>query len=262
MHSLFRHRYLLGQIIRREVVGRYRGSMFGLAWSFLNPLLLLLAYTFVFGLVFKSSWGDGHSGSVAEFALTIFCGMIPFNMMSETLGRAPTLMSGHANYVKKVVFPLEILPLGLLGAAAVHAMISIFILLIGVAFLMGGISPTILYYPIVILPLLLLVAGLSWLLASLGVFLRDLQQIVVLLLQLLMFLSPIFYPASRLPDALRDVANLNPLTQVLENSRRVLLWRQAPEWQAWGVWMVVGLTCAYLGYAWFRKTRHAFADVL
>ncbi|MBV8464817.1 MAG: ABC transporter permease [Burkholderiales bacterium] len=262
MLFLYRHRYLLGQLVRREVVGRYRGSVLGLAWSFLNPLLLLTAYTFVFGLVFKSSWNVGEKGNMAEFALIVFCGMIPFNLVSETLARAPSLMPANASYVKKVVFPLEILPLSIMGAALVHALISMLILIAGVAIVTGKLSPMMLLYPVVLLPALLLTAGLSWFLASLGVFLRDLQQLVALLLQLLMFLSPIFYPASRLPAALRTVAQLNPMTQVLENGRSVVVFQQMPDWMSWGVWMALGGVVALAGLTWFNKTRHAFADVL
>jgi lipopolysaccharide transport system permease protein len=262
MLSVYRHRYLLGQLIRREVVGRYRGSVLGLAWSFLNPLLLLTAYTFVFGLVFKSSWNAGEKGSMAEFAMIVFCGMIPFNLVSETLARSPSLMPANASYVKKVVFPLEILPLSIMGAALVHALISMLILVVGVAIVTGKLSAMVLLYPVMLLPALLLTAGLSWLLASLGVFLRDLQQLVALLLQLLMFLSPIFYPASRLPTALRTIAQLNPMTQVLENGRSVMVFQQMPDWASWGAWMAIGTLVAFAGLAWFNKTRSAFADVL
>lgn len=260
--SLYDRRNLLWQLAKREVIGRYRGSVLGLAWSFVNPLLLLAAYTIVFGVVFPSRWGSGQVDKTSEFALVLFCGMIPYNLLAETLGRAPGLIAANANYVKKVIFPLEILPLSILGAALIHALISFTILLLGAFLVLHHVGIHALWLPVVMLPLLLFAAGAAWFLSSLGVFIRDLQHLIGLFLQLLMFMSPIFYPASALPAEFRPWMLINPLAGVLENTRRVLLWNQPPDWALMWPLLVAGPCLALLGLWWFQYTRKAFADVI
>jgi lipopolysaccharide transport system permease protein len=260
--NLLKHQFLLGQLIKREVVGRYRGSLMGFAWSFLNPLFMLLAYTFVFGIIFKSRWGAGGNGGMAEFALTLFCGMIPFNLFAEVVGRSPSLITSNANYVKKVVFPLEILPLSVLGAACVHMLISIGILLLGRLLVSGELTFTILLLPVILAPFVMFLAGLAWLLAALGVFLRDMQQLVNLLIQFVMFLSPVFFPVSAIPAEYRHLIMLNPLSPVIEGSRGVLLWGQMPSMSGLFQSYLTGTLMALLGYWVFTKTKKAFADVV
>lgn len=259
--SLWRNRQLIAQMTKREVVGRYRGSILGLFWSFFNPVMMLFIYTFVFSVVFKARWGDGGE-SRFEFALILFAGLIVFNLFSECVTRAPSLIVGNVNYVKKVVFPLEILPLITMGAALFHCVVSLGVLLISYVLISASLHWTVIFAPLVILPLLLTTLGLSWFLASIGVFVRDVAQSIVLLVTVLMFLSPIFYPVASLPEKYRVFIYMNPLTVIIEQMRDVLIWGRLPSLLAWCAMMAVGLATAWLGLAWFQKTRKGFADVL
>jgi lipopolysaccharide transport system permease protein len=261
LRGIWRQRQLILQMIRREVAGRYKGAMLGLLWSFLNPLFMLAVYTFVFSVVFKARWSGGGD-SKTEFALILFSGLIIFNLFSECITRAPTLILSNANYVKKVVFPLEILPVVALGSALFHALVSLSVWLL-VYLVTSGVPPvTILLLPVVILPLLMLIMGASWLLASLGVYLRDMSQVVGILTTMLMFLSPIFYPVSALPIKFRRLLLLNPLAPIIERTRGVMFAGTCPDPANLSVSILVAAFFAWLGYAWFQKTRKGFADVL
>lgn len=259
--SLWRNRSLLKASIKREVLGRYRGSVMGLLWSFFNPLFMLLVYTFVFSVVFKARWSAG-SESKTEFALVLFAGLVVFNLFTECINRAPNLIVNNQNYVKKVVFPLEILPWVSLGAALFHGMVSFAVWLIAYLVFFGLPHATLLLFPFVLLPLVFLTIGLSWALASLGVYLRDVGQLVGLLTTILMFLSPIFYPASALPETFRQLIYINPLTPVIEQTRDVIFWGKAPDFAMLSIYWGATLAIAWLGFAWFQKTRKGFADVL
>jgi lipopolysaccharide transport system permease protein len=259
--SIWRNRGLIQTFVKREVIGRYRGSMLGLLWSFFNPVFMLLVYTFVFSVVFKARWGGG-SDSKTEFALVLFAGLIVFSLFSECINRAPSLILSNVNYVKKVVFPLEILPIVSLGSAMFHTLISLGVWFAAYLILVGAPPLTALLLPLVILPFGLFIMGLSWVLASLGVFLRDVSQFIGLVITTLMFLSPIFYPASALPESYQHLLYLNPLTPVIEMTRDLLFWGRAPDSRLMaGYWLVTG-AIACLGFAWFQKTRKGFADVL
>jgi lipopolysaccharide transport system permease protein len=259
--SLWRNRGLARALIKREVVGRYRGSFMGILWSFFNPLFMLLVYTIVFSVVFKARWGGG-SGSKTEFALVLFAGLIVFNLFAECVNRAPGLILGNVNYVKKVVFPLETLPWVSLGAALFHGTISFGVWLIAYLIFFGVPHATVLYFPLVLLPFGLFIMGVSWALASLGVYLRDVGQVIGLLTTVLLFLSPIFYPASSLPETYRHLMYMNPLTPVIEQTRDVLFWGKAPDFVMLGIYLLATSAIAWLGFAWFQKTRKGFADVL
>ena len=259
--SLWRHRGLIRSLIQREVVGRYRVSAMGFLWSFFNPVLLLAVYTFVFSVVFKARWGTA-SDSKTEFALVLFAGLIVFNLFAECFNRAPTLILANVNYVKKVVFPLEILPCVALGAALFHSLISLGVWMVAYLLLFGAPHLTVLLLPLVALPLLLFIMGLTWVLASLGVYLRDVSQVVGIFTTVLMFLSPIFYPASALPEEYRGVLLLNPLSLVIEQTRSVLFFGNVPDVATWFACLLGAAFLAWLGFAWFQKTRKGFADVL
>ncbi|AZD03675.1 ABC transporter permease [Pseudomonas chlororaphis] len=261
IRSLWSNRSLVAQMIRREVAGRYKGSTMGLAWSFLNPVLMLAVYTFVFSVVFKARWAGG-SESKTEFALVLFSGLILFNLFSECVNKAPTLILNNVNYVKKVIFPLEILPIINLGAALFHWIISLVVWLIFYGVFYGLPHTTILLLPLVMLPLMLLSLGMSWLLASLGVYLRDVAQIVGVLMSVLMFLSPIFYPISSLPEDYQVIMLINPLTLAIEQTRDVMMWGKAPDWLIWGKYLLCSGFFFWICFAWFQKTRKGFADVL
>lgn len=262
VRNIWKHRELIRQFTQREIEGRYRGSLLGLLWSFVNPLIQLLIYTFVFGFIFSARWPNARSDNLAEFALTLFCGITAFNIFGESISRAPTTILGVPNYVKKVVFPLEILSVSSIGAALFHGAISVGILLVGNLLMSGYFPWTVLLFPFVLIPLVFLCLGLSWLLASLGVFIRDIGYIIALVVQVLLFTSPIFFPIDRIPEPFRAYIQFNPLSSIVENFRRVLLWGQVPNWGELGIWSIVTGIIMLLGYAWFMKTRKAFADVL
>lgn len=259
--SLWRNRSLLSVLVRREVIGRYRGSFMGLVWSFLNPVFMLLIYTFVFSVVLKARWSL-ENDSKTEFAMVLFSGLLVFNMFAECINRAPSLVLSNANYVKKVVFPLEILPWVSMGSAIFHTSISVSVWLLAYLILFGLPSPTVLMLPVVLIPLVFLTMGLSWLLSSLGVYLRDVAQFIGIVTTVLLFLSPIFYPASALPLEYRALIYLNPLTPVVELTRDVLYWGKAPDWSMWGAYLAASMIVAWAGFAWFQRTRKGFADVL
>ncbi|MGZ3158721.1 MAG: ABC transporter permease [Burkholderiaceae bacterium] len=259
--SAWRNRSLIKALVKREVIGRYRGSVLGILWSFFNPVFMLLVYTFVFSVVFKARWSGG-SDSKTEFALVLFAGLMVFNLFAECVNRAPSLILANVNYVKKVVFPLEILPWVSMGSALFHGAISLIVWLVFYAILFGIPHPTVLIFPIILLPLLLMTMGLSWGLASLGVYLRDISQIIGLVTTTLMFLSPIFYPVTALPAQYQALMLLNPLTSTIEQGRSLLVWGQMPDWQMFAIYWLAAMLFAWLGFAWFQKTRKGFADVL
>lgn len=259
--SFFINRELILSLTRREILGRYRGSLIGVLWSFLTPLLMLGIYTFVFSVVFQARWG-GDTGSKTDFALILFAGLMIFNLFSETINRAPGLVLENANYVKKVVFPIEILPIISLGTALFHFSISFLVWLL-FTLLFRGIPPaTIFMLPIVLAPFFLIILGASWALASLGVYVRDVHQIIGVFVTVSMFLSPLFYSISALPEPYRIFMHVNPLTFVIEQARNVMIWGEGIHWLGWGLYLLISLGVAELGFFWFSKTKKGFADVI
>jgi len=260
--SLWRNRQLILQMTKREVVGRYKGSAIGLAWSFFNPVFMLTVYTFVFSVIFKSRWGIEGEESRTQFAVVLFVGMIVHGLFAEVLNRAPSLILSNVNYVKKVVFPLDTLPVIAMGAALFHSVISLGVLLAAFAMFNGYLHWTAILIPFVLLPLVILTLGLAWMLASLGVFLRDVGQTIGIITTVMMFLSPVFYPVTALPVEFRPWLMANPLTFIIEQAREVLIWGHLPDWTGVGIYTVAATVVAWLGYMWFQKTRKGFADVL
>ena len=246
---------------RREIDARTKSTSLGTIWLVVSPLLLLSAYTFVFTFIFKSRWDIPDSGR-GNVALFLFSGMTVFGIASECINRAPGLVLENVSYVKKVVFPLEILPWISLISAVVLAGINFALLLLAHLLFFGLPPATVLLLPLVLLPLLLMTMGLSWLLASLGVFLRDIKHITGFLVTFMMFLGPVFYPLSAVPESLRVFMYLNPITLAIEQTRQVMFWGQLPSLVAYGIALAAGLAIASLGFAWFMKTRKGFADVL
>ncbi len=218
----------------------------------------------MFSGIFKARWGaaDAGQGSHGEFALVLFVGLIVHGLFAEVLNRAPGLILSNANYVKKVVFPLEILPVVGLGAALFHGLVSVGVLLAAFAIMNGFLPWTALLTPLVIAPLAVLTLGLAWFLASIGVYVRDVGQSISLVTTVMMFLAPVFYPVSALPEEYRGWLLLNPLTFIIEQAREVLIWGRLPDWAGLAVYLAGSIVVAWLGYAWFQKTRKGFADVL
>lgn len=265
LRGLWINRALIFQMSRREVLGRYKGSILGLLWSFLNPLLMLSVYTFFFAVVFKSRWGGTVTEvteSKTQFAVILFAGMIVHSLFSEVLSRAPGLILSNINYVKKVVFPLEILAVISMLTALFHSMVSIFVLLIVFVAFNGYLHWTVIFLPLVIIPFVSLIMGLAWILASVGVYVRDVGQSIGLAMTVLMFLSPVFYPVSALPSFLQPWIMLNPLTIIIEQVREVVVWGQMPNWSYLGLYALIALFVSWIGFAWFQKTRKGFADVV
>lgn len=259
--GLYKNRELIRASVKREVLGRYRGSALGLLWSFFNPLFMLAVYTFVFSSVFNARWGTG-SESKTEFALVLFAGLIVFHLFAECINRAPGLILQNVNYVKKVVYPLEILPFVSMLAALFHTAISLGVWLLAYLIIYGIPHATVLYLPLIIVPFLFFLMGLSWALAALGVYLRDISQITGVLTTMLMFLSPIFYPVTALPEDYQHLIFLNPLATVIEQVRGVLYFATPPQFDQLAIYWVITIFIAWLGFFLFQKTRKGFADVL
>lgn len=266
MKSVWHNRGLITQLTRREVIGRYRGSALGLAWSFLNPLFTLVVYTFVFSVVFKARWGSAGGDVKVEsqtmFAIMLFIGLIIHGVFAEVINKAPMLIVSNVNYAKKVIFPLEILPIIAMGGAVFHALISIFILLVVFVIFQGVPEWTALFLPIVLLPLIILTLGISWILASIGVFLRDVGQATAIITTMMLFLSPVLFPLSAVPEKFHPFIKANPLTFIIEQSRNVLVWGMAPDFKGLAIYLLVSILVAWLGFVWFQKTRKGFTDVL
>lgn len=259
--GLFLHRALLWALIKRDFIGRYKGSVMGVAWSLFNPLLMLAIYTVVFSVAFKARWGSGDE-SKGAFAIVLFSGMIVHSFFAECLNRAPSIILSHANYVKKVVFPLEILPWMALVSALLHFLVSFLVLLIFCVLAGMPIRAGVVLTPILILPLVLVTIGLSWMFAALGVYLRDLSQLVNVLTTVAMFLAPVFYPIENLPPTYQSLILWNPITLPIGQLRDAMLWGKPLQWGAWVISLAIGAVTSYLGYWWFQKSRRGFADVI
>ncbi|CAL8975222.1 Teichoic acid translocation permease protein TagG [Rhodoplanes serenus] len=254
------------QLAQREISARYRGSVLGIGWSLLTPLLMLAVFTFVFGTVFKTRWtppgGSEASHSTADFAVILFAGLSVFQLFADVVTRAPSLVLSNVNYVKKVVFPLAVLPLAALGSALFDTAVRLVVLLVFVVLARGSLPATALLLPLVLAPYILLVLGLTWFLAGLGVYVRDVGQFLGPLVTALMFLSPIFFPSSALPDWLQPYLVLNPIALPVEGTRAVLIWGTAPDWTGLALYSAIAAAIAILGLVWFQKTRKGFADVV
>ncbi|NDV18261.1 ABC transporter permease [Pseudodesulfovibrio sp. JC047] len=259
--SPWRNRSLVLELSKRDILARYKGTLVGALWTFVNPLLMLAVYSFVFGFVFKTSWRGG-TGNGGEFPLVLFSGLIVFNVFSECISRGPTLILSHISYVKKVIFPLEILPLVTLLSSLFHAVISFIVWLVAYFFILGVPDIHILLTPLLITPFLMVVMGVSWLLASLGVYLRDISQAVGVIVTVVMFMSPLFYALKDIPEPFRSYLYINPLTFIIEEMRKVLFLGQLPDMYLLGGYSGVALLTMWLGFGWFQKSRGGFADVL
>jgi len=259
--NLWARRALIRQFSAREIQGRYRGSYLGVVWALVTPLLMLGVFTFVFTEIFHASW-PGAPGSKIAFALNLFTGMTAFNLFAEVATGTPRLIVGNPNFVKKVVFPLEVLPLAQVGSALVHSLMSLVVLLVAKLVFDHSIPPTIFLLPVVYLPLLALSAGVGWLLASLGVFLRDIGNLIAVAVQLLFFLSPVTYSSKVVPEAIRPFMWINPFSTIIDAFRAVVIEGVAPAWGPLSIVSAFSLVMAVLGYAWFMKIKKAFPDVI
>jgi lipopolysaccharide transport system permease protein len=252
---------MLFELTQREIEARYRGSVLGILWSFVVPLLMLAIFTFVFSVVFKARWGQEVTDP-SLFALMLFPGMVLHGLLVDVLTRSPTLVVANPNYVKRIVFPLEVLPLVAVGSALFQALVGLVAVALFKLILTGGIPATVLWLPFVVVPFVIFLAGLAWLLSSLGVYVRDLHQMTGVVSTALMFLSPVFYPVDALPQPWRPWIEFNPLTLVLEQTRAVLVFGRAPNLVALGGYSVLACAFAAASLYWFQRTRKGFADVV
>jgi lipopolysaccharide transport system permease protein len=267
LRELWKQRYLIRQFAGREISSRYQGTYLGAVWSLITPLLMLGVYTFVYGVIFKARWMGAAPGSttgdgLASFALAMFSGTLVYSIFSETLNRSCGLIIGVPNFVKKVVFPLQILPLVTLIGSLFQAMVALVVLAIGMIIVTGSIPPTMLLAPVMILPIALFSLGLAWFCSSLGVYVRDIGHGVAIVTQVLFFATPIFYPIEAVPAAYRGVMSLNPLTPMVTVARQALLGQTSIAWDSYALSLAIGLIVAFAGYGWFQATRRGFADVL
>jgi lipopolysaccharide transport system permease protein len=259
LRCLFKHSALIIRMGKREIVGKYKGAVLGLLWAYFNPLVMLAVYMFVFGIVFKAKWGVDTE---KNFALLLFAGLICHSVLAECIIRAPHLVIQHVNYVKKVVFPLETLSWIAVLAAFFHFVVSLSVLATAQILMEGRLPVTWLFMPFIAAPLVLICLGASWFLSSLGVYLRDISQLTTIVVPLLLFLCPIFYPMEAIPLVYRPFIQLNPLTVIVEQTRNVLILSQTPNWLVLGVYTGVSFVFAQCGYWWFMRTKKGFADVL
>lgn len=260
--SIWLHKALILSLTKREIAGRYKGSVFGLFWSLLNPLLMLVVFTFVFGEIFQARWGAGQNTGKLDFAAALFTGLLIYNFFSECVGRAPHIILSNPNYVKKVVFPLEVLSVIAVTTALFHLMVAFIVLTILVLFSGWSLGFTILNLPLILVPFFLFVLGLTWFIAAIGVYLRDVAQVISPALAAMLFLSPVFYPLSSVPTGMQWLILVNPVTFIIEQTRAVMLHQDSPSYMGLLLYACIGTATAWLGYAFFQKTRKGFADVL
>lgn len=274
--NVWSQRELTIQMAAREIAGRYRSSVLGMLWAVITPLLMLAIYTFVFSTVLRARWGDKENEPTGDFAITLFCGLIVFNLFAEVTNRAPTLIISNPNLVKKVIFPLEVLPLASLLAGLFSFAVAAGVWLLGWIVVTHSLpNLSILWLPVVLLPLLVFSAGVSWMLASLGVFVRDIGHLVALVTQVLFFTTPVFYRLDRITkEPFHTLIALNPITHVIEDARHVMMgayyWKMLgvadgpvhPDWGLWMMNMAGSGVFALLAYAFFMKSKRAFSDVL
>lgn len=260
--SIWKNRALIIKLSKRDIQSRYKGTLFGVIWSLLNPLIMLTVFTFVFGKIVQAKWGHQHTDNMLDFSVALFCGLLIYFFFSEVIGRAATTIISNANYVKKVVFPLETLLLINLLSALYHFIMSFIVLLVLLFFSTWSFSIEALWVPLIVLPFVLLMLGLSWILAALGTYFRDINQLVAPGLTALMFLSPIFYPLSSVHDRFLWVYMINPLTFVIEQLRSVLINSMPPNFLGLFLYYLVSFFVLYVGYLVFQNTRKGFADVL
>jgi len=260
--SLLQNKYLFLQMLKREIQQRYRGSQLGFLWAFVYPILMLLVYTFVFGMVMKVKWGVEGQDNL-DFGLILFAGLLLHGMLAEVLNSSVNLIRGNQQYVKKVVFPLPLLTMVALANALFHMLLGMLILLLMVVLTGGTLHVTALLAPIVLLPFVLFLLGASWFVSVLGVYMQDLKQFVGVLVTVLLFLGPIVYPFSSVPEEIKAyVLWGNPLTIIVEQFRAVVLFGKMPDWEILGIYSIFALAMLVLGTWFFNKTRDGFADVI
>lgn len=253
---------LFAQSLIREVVQKYRGSYLGILWNFILPLVMLVVYSFIFGVIFQARWDQQRTDSRAEFALILFVGITLYNVFSETVSASPTLIICNSNYVKKVIYPLEILSMTSIGASLVQLFFNLIIILVGKAIIIKQFDIMVLLFPIVLIPLLFLTLGISWILSGVGVFVRDMRQAATIIVLIFGYITPVFYPLSSVPEGFRGLMYLNPMTSIVDNARRVLIYNEFPKWDQYCITFVISYLVMWIGFYFFRKVKPNFSDAI
>lgn len=257
-----KYKDLLTQLVQRDIASKFKGTAFGVFWSVATPLIMLLVYTYVFSTIFQARWGATQLAEKSAFAIMLFIGLTTHNLFAESVSRSCEAIRSNTNYVKRVIFPLELLPTSIVASTLVQYLINIALIIAAVVITTGRIPYHSVFLPIVAAPLILFTWSISYLTAALGVFIRDLSQSLSLFLTVLLFLSPVFYPADAIPEKFRVWLHLNPLTFIIEQTRAILYWNTPVNWVGLGIYYAVALTMLWLTYAFFQKSRRGFADVL
>jgi lipopolysaccharide transport system permease protein len=254
------HRGLIRSMVRRDLTSRYKGSMMGVAWAVITPAVMIIIFTIIFSGIFNARFGN--QGGHLSFAIYLFCGLMPWIAFSEGVQRATSSINENVNLVKRVVFPVEALPVNVALAALVQQMIGVVVLLLAELLFEREFHATVLLLPALLVPQLMATVGLGWLMASLGVFIRDLPQLNQLLLMAWMYLTPIFYPENQIPSQYRWLVRLNPMAPLVRSYRRILLEGRLPDWAGLSYTLAFAVVCFVFGYWWFVRTKKAFAEVL
>lgn len=258
---LYKNSYLLKQLVKKDIQQRYQGSVLGMLWSFLVPILMLIIYTFVFSEVFQAKW-DIDTSDKYQFALVLFCGLSAFNMVGEVMNRSTGLIAANTNYVKKVIFPLEMLPVVVTFSALFNCVISFLILIAAKLVLYQNVSITLYMIFLAMIPLIIMSVGLSLFISAISVYLKDVGNFISVLVAVLMYMSPVFFPLSAVPESFRGICEANPMTYIIENFRNVVLYGKSLDWQFFGISCAVALGIYLLGKVVFMRAKEGFADVL
>lgn len=260
--DLWKHRVLIGQFTRRSIQARHKGSYLGAVWTLLNPLLLMCLYSVVFGIIFNGRYGAFEGETALDYAVGVFLSLTLFQLIAEVLGVSITLIVGNSNLVKKVVLPLQVLPVASVGAALYHFLFSLLLVFVAVLVFQGVPGPEALLFPLLILPVLFLSLGIAWFFSAMGVYIRDLGQLIQFLSLMLMYSSAIFYSTRMIPESFWAVLRFNPVVHIVEQARRVVLWGLPLEWGPYLYSLGFSLFAFYGGFYFFRKLKRGFADVL
>ena len=259
--TLYKNGYLLKTLVIKDIKQRYQGSALGMLWSFLVPVMMLVIYTFIFSEVFQAKW-DIDTGDKYQFALVLFCGLTVFNLVGEVMNRSTTLIVSNTNYVKKVIFPLEMLPVVATCSAHFNFVVSFIILILAKLILYHNVSATLYMIFLAMIPLVIMAVGLGLFISAISVYLKDVGNVISVLVTVLMYLSPVFFPLTAVPENFRVVCEMNPMTYVIENFRKVVLYGECLDWKFYGISCVVALVIYFIGKTVFMRAKEGFADVL
>lgn len=259
---IIKNKLIIIQLLKRDLEAKYKGSLIGVAWSLVIPILLLIIYTFVFSVIFKAKWDIGDQDTENHFAIFLFVGLMVLNFFNEVINKSPTLITQNINFVKKVVFPLDILSVVSVLSALFQFFVSFIVLLVAIIILNGKVNVTIFFVPLVFLPLVILTVGLSWILSSLAVYLRDINPLISITTTLLMFLSPVFYPISAVPLGMQKFIMANPLTFIIEELRSVVIFGYFPNIIGLIFYYIFAILTFFVAYKFFNKIKRGFPDVI